>query len=474
MKALILSLNRSRVPIPVLPIGACMTAESAADAGHDVRLLDFMFQHDPIPSLVKTLNAFKPDVIGISVRNIDNNDMRFPVLFAEELQPVMQAIRRNSHASVVLGGSAVSIMPEAFLRYTGASFAISGHCASFPKLLECFNNQAGFAEVSGLSYILDDKFCANPNHQKDSAKHSLAPNYHRWINVRAYRTSLAAFPMKTKTGCGFQCVYCTYNTVDGDRFHLHKPKEVARVVKQQVELGFKDIEFVDNVFNYPYDHAMSICDEIIRSGVKARLQSMEMHPAYLDDALLTSMEGAGFKGIGVTVESASDRVLERFEKGFTVEHVNQAAEAIRRHAIPCLWFFMLGGPGETQATVEETLNFAKKRIRPRDVAYFTIGIRVYPGTRLQSIAEEQGALPADSGNLFHPVFYVSPELDTAWLIKKVQNTVKGQSNFIIAGEANMPMMPVIYRLGYSLGVRSPLWRFTPLLRKGMNLFGVNS
>ena len=84
------------------------------------------------------------------------------------------------------------------------------------------------------------------------------------------------------------------------------------------------------------------------------------------------MELAGFVGIGITVESASDIVLDKLKKGFTAKDVYNAAQVIKRHNLPCLWIFMLGGPGETEATIQETLRFAERYIRPKDVAFFVI------------------------------------------------------------------------------------------------------
>jgi hypothetical protein len=95
-----------------------------------------------------------------------------------------------------------------------------------------------------------------------------------------------------------------------------------------------------------------------------------LNPRFLDDALLTAMERAGFTGIGITPESASDEVLRGLNKGFTTEDVRRAAETVARHKLPCCWIFMLGGPGETRETVRETFDFAARYVRKNDVAFF--------------------------------------------------------------------------------------------------------
>jgi radical SAM superfamily enzyme YgiQ (UPF0313 family) len=134
--------------------------------------------------------------------------------------------------------------------------------------------------------------------------------------------------------------------------------------------GLRDIEFVDSVFNTPLGHAMEVCAALGGVRHKARLQCLELNPRDFDDALVTAMERAGFVGMGITLESASDPVLQGLRKGFTGREVHLAAEVVRRHQIPCAWIFLLGGPGETEETVLETLHFAEKYIRPMDVAFF--------------------------------------------------------------------------------------------------------
>ena len=126
MKALVVSTNRYRNPAPVLPFGACLVAEAAERAGHAAALLDLMFERDPVRALESALDRERPGVIGLSVRNLDNNDAQHPRNLCEELAPLMAAIRRKTPAPVLLGGAAVGLMPEELLRYTSAAWASLG------------------------------------------------------------------------------------------------------------------------------------------------------------------------------------------------------------------------------------------------------------------------------------------------------------------------------------------------------------
>jgi len=471
MKVLIVSVNQNRTPLPVMPGGACMAAEAALRAGHDTRVLDFMFDPDPLERLEGELKAFRPDVIGISVRNIDNNDLQSPVLFVAELLPVMEGIRRASEAPVVLGGPGLSIMPGALLRFTGADFAVTGGAGpAFPALLE----RLARGEPD-IPRIFRHEGRENAGGQAEDVSRSFCfPDFPRWIDCRAYAASLAPLPLKTKTGCEFQCVYCTYDMIDGRNRTLCDPEMVAEAVERYIGLGFQMFEFTDNVFNSPYEHALALCEAISRSGIRAGFECMDLNPLRLDDTLLEEMECAGFRGMGMTVESASDPVLNAFKKGFTADHVYRAAEAIRRHRIPCMWFFMMGGPGETRETVEETLQFARRQIRAEDPAYFTIGIRIYPGTPLERLARTQGLLPESADDLLHPVFYLSPATDADWLMRRMRKETAERMNFLIAGEASFAWSPWVLRMGRILRMKPPLWQYVRPLRRGMRFLNIGS
>ncbi|MBF0527969.1 MAG: cobalamin-dependent protein [Deltaproteobacteria bacterium] len=474
MNILIVSTNQNVFPMPVIPIGACMVAEAAERAGHRVSLLDLMFERDPVRSIASALRKSNPDIIGLSVRNIDNNDMRKPAFYIPDLFPLIRAIRSRTEAPIVLGGAAIAVMPEEILRATGISSAIIGDGeVTFPLLLERLSRGEPFDDLSGVALLMNGEFRANPPASMGSFNHCLTPDYQRWIDVRSYRSQLSTAPLQTKLGCQFQCSYCTYRKIEGHKYRLSDPEQVAASAVRMASSGFRDIEFVDSVFNAPYDHAMAVCEALARSKPRARFQSLELNPLYFDNELIAAMGKAGFVGIGLTVESASDEVLQGLRKGFTARHVHAAAEVVRRHRLPCVWIFMLGGPGETPETIHETLRFAGTAIRPRDTVFFNLGIRIYPGTELESIARRQGVLTIPAAKMLEPVFYISPKVDFEWITRQVKKVMNSHMNFMSGDSLNFSLLPAIHRFGHRLGLRPPLWRHTRFIRRGLRLAGMD-
>jgi radical SAM superfamily enzyme YgiQ (UPF0313 family) len=474
MNILMISTNNHALPVPVMPLGACLVAEAAESDGHHVSFLDLMFERNPLRAIDRATEVAQPDVIGLSVRNIDNNDMQNPMFFIADLSAMIRAIRIKTDAPVVLGGAAVSVMPEEILRLTGANCAVLGEGETvFPELMKNPQNSTHLMRTPGIATIENGTCIANPCRSPELSEDCPVPDFRRWIDIEAYLSRLATVPIQTKLGCHFQCIYCTYRKIEGNQYRLYNPESVAKTIKGTASRGLRDIEIVDNVFNSPLEHAMEICAELARAGHSARLQSIELNPMFVDDALLTAMERAGFTAVGITAESASETVLEGLRKGFSTRDVHNAAEVIRRHSLPCLWIFMLGGPGETEDTVNETLRFVEKQIRPRDPVFFNTGIRVYPGTELEEIARKQGLLEAGT-DMLSPVFYLSPEIDRRWMEGRIRDFRKSHMNVVGSDSLVLPFLPALHRAGYRLGVRSPIWRHTSMVRRGLKYLGIYS
>jgi radical SAM superfamily enzyme YgiQ (UPF0313 family) len=231
------------------------------------------------------------------------------------------------------------------------------------------------------------------------------------------------------------------------------------------------VELVDSVFNAPPDHALAFCEAVVRRGLRLRLHSYELNPGFIDASLLAAMERAGFRGVGVTAESASSAVLQGLGKNYGAEELRRAAETLRRHRIPCLWLFMLGGPNETEETAAETLRFAATALGPADVAFFTLGVRIFPGTELEGIARQEGVWTGRTEELLMPAFYVSPQVQVNRLAGLLGRAVADHPNFLRFGMRSLRLLPAVRRIGAKL-LSPPVWKHTPRLRRLLSAVGI--
>ena len=465
MQVLVVNANRAIQPVPVIPFGACIVADAAERAGHAVRFLDLLFERNPERALEKELRSNPPGAVGISVRNIDNNDIVNTLRYYEDVPPLVRTVRRVSRAPVLLGGAAVAVMPEALLRLTGADFAAVGDGdVTFPRILDALSRGDDPGSVEGVARLEGGEFRQNGVSRSFPMSDCPAPDFPRWVNVGKYRRRMSTAPIQSKRGCPFECVYCTYSVAEGRSYRLCPPEKVVAQIRRLVEMGLPDIEFVDNVFNSPHEHAMAVCRALAEAKLPARLQTLELNPRFVDDELLDAMKAAGFVGVAITLESASDPVLIRLHKGFNADDARRCAEAIARHDLQCLWIFMFGGPGETRETVRETLRFAQEYIRPSDIAFFTLRVRIYPGTGLDRIARDEGQLAVPPNDMLDPVFYLSPGVDHDWLESELKAATAGHLNMVTGDAISISLAQKVLHLAYLVGFRPPLWKHARKLR----------
>ncbi len=466
MKVLIISTNRCRQPIPVIPYGASIVAQSVSDSGHDVDLLDLTFDDNALDSSIKKIIDFQPDVLGISIRNIDNNNIFDTQTYFELARNIILQARRHSEAHVVIGGAAVLVMPQELLMYTEADSACVGEGTSvFPEYLKHLDGNSSSNVVPGMMVKSENFVRCGPTPTKRLPQNSVRPDFRRWIKPEQYLSLSASVPIRTKSGCPFNCIYCTYGLAEGREYQIAPVPDVISTITNHIDSGLNDFEFVDNVFNSPYSHAREICVAIKQAGVNARFQSMELNPAFVDDQLLRVMEAASFTGIGITAESSSDQVLTGLGKNYTLRHLETCSRIVAQHAIPCCWIFLLGGPGETEDSVKNTLDFASKIVRKHDAAFFNIGLRIYPGTQLETRAKDEGIISPGLDSFLDPVFYVTPGLSKHVINDLVDRAVRDNPNFISSDELPLDLLQSVLKISHRLGMRPPLWRYTGQIRR---------
>ena len=286
----------------------------------------------------------------------------------------------------------------------------------------------------------------------------------RWIDLEPYLERGATIPVQTKRGCAFGCTYCTYTRLEGSRYRYRSGERVAAQLEEVGRRWPRAVfEVVDSTFNHPPSHAMQLCEGILKSELSNPWTTLSVNPSATSLELFTLMRRAGFSGVGCTPESASDAMLDRLEKGFGREQLVRTARWLREAEMPTLYIFLLGGPGETEETVEETLAFITDHLGPTDLAFVTVGVRVYPGTPLAAGLAREGWLE-EGADLLAPRFYCSPHLDLEALETRLRAVQKEQKKLLLVNDTLlMDLAPVRWILRV-LGARPPHWRH-PLLQK---------
>jgi radical SAM superfamily enzyme YgiQ (UPF0313 family) len=460
-RVLLVSTNRERAPQPVVPNGVACVASALAQAGHDVRVLDLCFVRDPIRAARDAARTFAPDVIGVSVRNIDNSDLIALRHYTPEAAAVTQALRDAAPgASVIAGGAAFGVAPAALTDALDVDWAVAGDGErATVALIDALAANRDPGEVPGLVRRDDAGTRLVPPGGDGSLDALPDMRVQDWIDIRTYQRHGAAIPIQTKRGCVFRCVYCTYLNVEGWGYRLRDPGSVANEIESLArERGVRRFEFVDSTFNSPPRHAIAVCESIVRRGLRVHLDTTNFTPASATPELLAAMRPAGFRWLGITAESASDDVLARLDKGFDAARVRDVAERVERAGMGVLWIFLVGGPGETPGTLDETLRFAEWRLSRGDAVYLTVGLRIYPGTTLQRIGADEGVIGATDA-LLTPTFYFSPALNRDVAVARLREFAGRHPRFMFSADSRSSLLPYLTRLASLLRLPGPHWRY---------------
>ncbi|HUF66543.1 MAG TPA: radical SAM protein [Gemmatimonadaceae bacterium] len=465
-RVLLVSANRERQPFPVVPNGVACVAAALRAARHDVRVLDLCFDRSPDRSVRDTVQALRPDVIGLSVRNIDNSDSMELRHYTPEAAAIMKELRAAApRATVIAGGAAFGVAPQALFTELDVDYAVAGDGERATVALVDSLAAGGPGRIPGTVQRCGSVVEFTPPGD-DADLDSLPPaRLHDWFDLRRYQRHGGAIPIQTKRGCVFRCIYCTYRNVEGFGYRTRAPRLVADEIQTlNREAGVRHFDFVDSTFNSPPGHALEVCEEIARRRLGVTLETTNFTPGVAPADLLVAMRKAGFRALGITAESASDVVLERLEKGFSVARARETAERVERAGLKALWIFLVGGPGETSTTLGETLAFAEWRLRRGDAVYVTVGLRIYPGTTLHRIAVSEGIVGAGDA-LLAPRFYMSQALNPDETVLRLRRFAASHPRFMFSADSRSPVLPYLARVASILNLPRPHWRYMGVFQR---------
>jgi radical SAM superfamily enzyme YgiQ (UPF0313 family) len=425
MKVLLISAITERINMPVLPLGMAYVAAAAQNAGHDVNIVNLIMSGD-VRGLVKTsVASFQPNVIGISVRNIDDQMMGNPNFLLDPVKDVVSECRNHTGAPIVLGGAGYSIFPLSALDYLKADMGIQGEGeTSFVTLLERIEHRADISEIPGLC-LRGTGLVNRPDPAKnlDDYPQPLL-NLHMTIPPE-FDIEEIWFPIQTRRGCAMDCSYCSTASIEGRILRKHSVEYVLDVIRQVAAFGIKHFFFVDNTFNFPLTYAKALCDGIIKAHINIKWRCI-LYPWKADEALIEKMAQAGCKEVSLGFESGSESMLKRMNKQFTLDDIRNISQMLGRQQIRRMGFLLLGGPGETRDSVEKSLSFAESL--KTEAMKLTTGIRIYPHTALHRIAVHEKLVTPDD-DLLYPRFYIEKGLGN-WLKETVGRWVADHENWM--------------------------------------------
>ena len=455
-KILLISANRCTIPDPVFPLGLAFLNASLRQAGHRTAWLDSLTD---LECLEHVLAAFRPDFVGISLRNIDDVLIRKQKTFFGDLISLSVRIRKQTLSPIILGGSGFSIFPQRLLELTGADFGICGAGElGFVSLITALENRANFHAIPGLVFRQNGKIIANPP-SANVLDQGLTGADWPVPTTSHYLRSSGMLNLQTQRGCGFRCCYCTYPLIEGTLHHRRPPKMVVAEFQELQQRGARHVFITDSVFNSSPRHIREVCEAILQLNIKMSW-SCFLRPQGLTPELMKLMARAGLAHIEFGSDSFCDEVLSVYHKDFTFEDVLYSSELARQENVDCCHFLIVGGPGESHATLEK--GFANSQRLRGAVIIAVVGMRIYPGTPLFERAVAEGRIQRNT-DLLTPTYYLAPGLDSETIGEQLQQFARRSSIWIV-GDPDPAYSGLVERLRQR-GVVGPLWSYFAAIQR---------
>jgi anaerobic magnesium-protoporphyrin IX monomethyl ester cyclase len=412
------------------PLNLLYLAASLRQHGCTVDVLDANAWRMTDPQIDQAVRAASPRLVGIAV-------------YSEILAQVQQLIRIAKAAGaerVVLGGPHAAAVPERTLGYfPEADFILCGEAENtLPMLVHSLGQPERYPSIPGLWWRQDGSLRVNPCGDAQPDVHQILPPA-RDLVAPAYRAgryytimvrSRPVDTIMTSRGCPFRCGFC-YNT--SHKYRGRAPEEVMDELVGIRRRGIRNVEIVDDHFTADRRRAMRIFDLLIREklGISFRIKS---RVNVVDEEFLDRARRAGAYQISYGAESAAQPILDAMNKRIKVAEIERAVSLTLKAGMATHTSWVLGYPGETPETIEQTVDFIIK-IKPTTANVAVL--RPYPETAAYSEARDAGMLVGD----WHPeaedlpwvrLPWVKTKADLHLVVKKALRRVYCRPHYLLA------------------------------------------
>ena len=302
----------------------------------------------------------------------------------------------NPTIKIAFVGPHVTVLPEKSLRDCPE---IDFVCRKeFDYSVTDFAKGKPLADIPGISFLKDGKIVHNPDSPQiqnlDELPH-VTEVYKRDLDVKNYNVPFLLNPyvsLYTTRGCPAQCTFCLWpQTLSGHPWRKRSADDVAAEMAKAKEMWpeVKEFFFDDDTFNIQKARTIELCAKLKPLGLTWSCTSR----VTTDFETLKAMKDAGCRLLIVGYESGDQQILKNIKKGATIERARQFTKDCHKLGLVIHGDFIMGLPGETHETINNTISFAKEL----DVETIQVSVaHAYPGTELYDYAVKNGFMVGDN------------------------------------------------------------------------------
>lgn len=408
--------RRAKREVLSFPLGLAYLLESLKN--HECTVFDPNTVDQPFAETQKIIDKTDPDVIGLSLRNIDTAQSWDVFSYFEAFASMIKLVKRVSpHAKIVVGGPGFSIFPqEIMMKLEEIDYGVflEGEY-SFSRLLEELHHPE---RVEGIYFRRNGKiFSTGTCKPIDFGKSHAPPREFPELDLKSYKKVAYSIGVQTKRGCAFRCAYCTYPYIQGRNIRMRSPKKVIDEIESLVYMhDVKDFFFADTVFNYPPDHSRKICEGLIQKKLQIKWRAW-FREDFINRRFISTARDSGCDVFEFSPDGGSQEALDILRKDIDIQNIIRTYELIQTvNETRFVCNFMYNIPGENVRTVLDFYKFLF-RITTRYLKKLHLiglsNIRIYPHTKMYQIALKQRVIN-ERTDLLTPTFYETPPFNAAY------------------------------------------------------------
>jgi len=409
MKILLIQAYLGKGEPLVFPLGVSSLAASLKE--HTVKTFDTNNSPTPFADLETLLERFRPEIVGLSIRNIDSTNKRNVVFYYEWVKKIIQSVDSTlkKNCRIIAGGSGFSMFAQQILeqepRIDFGVFTEGEH--SLPELLGSLDAPE---KVKGI-YYRKNSLIEFSGPRKQPLLNELPLPDRTVVNLDDYRVIPDAVGVETKRGCAFNCIYCIYGFLNGSNYRLRPPEQVADDIEFLVnEKKITQFTFIDSVFNFPVDHSRAICEEIKRRKLEVSWSAW-FNEKFITRDLVQLAIDAGCTKIIFSPDGFSNKTLKKLKKIQTTAEILKAYRIVKQfNGIEICFNFFKNPPGQNAAAfIRVLLFFVKAKLELKNRVHFEFNsLRIEPHTGLFDLAVRENEVAADD-DLLYPRYYKNPK-----------------------------------------------------------------
>lgn len=382
----------------VLPTGIAYIASILKDNGVDVKVLDQFANHMPDSLLLKEIRDYAPDIIGFSCLTMVMNNVK----------ALVEDIRTFSNAVIVLGNIHPTIFADRLLKEKIADVIVRGEGEiTTLELVRTIQEKASLCAVKGISFRQDNVIVHNPDRPLIEDLDNLPYPAWDFFELRHYREAPLVgihndlvLPISGSRGCPYKCMFCAQDKIFSKPRYRRSEEIIKEMEYMHDRFNVRNFGFIDPNFPFSLDFGFKFCRELIRCGLHKKISWFtETRVDLINEDLLSIMKKSGLNLILFGFETGDKNMIGRVKKQTSLEQAKKVMESTKKFKIYTVGLFVLGLPGETKESCQETIKFAKEL--NCDIAKFNLAIP-YPGSKFfEEFSRNKDASLEDS-EIFNP------------------------------------------------------------------------